>query len=165
MSEIIDVEPMYTPAIDRMKLPEGITDSDKYQYRYVSNNPNRLGFMKHIGYEVVTVKDTVDGPAHPVEVGNSILMRTPRQLYERRALQKAARARAMTTAPREKVKNIGSKMDVEVTDQTRERRAPMSAILNEKPSDEEKQEGTITRKQVEGAGLSGTQISDPFAQQ
>lgn len=148
MAELHDVIPVFAPHIARLTTPK----DEKYKYRWVSMDPGRVEFLKEqYGYEVVNTEHTMTGEAGPKVVGNSILMRCPREQYEKREATRRTIARQRLEAPRRKVKDTGEQLGVEVTDQTREYRAPMSTGMQD-VSDKSKgnlQENTITREQVD----------------
>lgn len=148
MAQIVDVMPVFKPYIDRMAARDVAKDPN-FHYRWATLRPGRVEFLRELGYEVVRVKDTTTGEMVPKTVGNSLLMRCPKEQYEQRELYRQHVAAQRRGAPRQKVKDTGEALGLEVTDRTREYRAPMSSALQEGPTKEEQQEGVVTRQQVE----------------
>lgn len=144
-AELIDVLPQYTPYQDRLAVPD---QDPNFHYRWVSMDHARVEFMRTLGYDVVKVKDT-EGQFTDRTVDNSLLMRCPQEKYQTREKSRLHRALQLLRAPRDRVKQIGERLQLEVTDQTREYRAPMSAAIGEPKDDRKPGEGTITREMVQ----------------
>jgi hypothetical protein len=152
MAEIIEALPRFLPHLARLDLLPDEKSDKAHQYRWASGDPGRVDFLKSLGYEIVYTKDRTTGQDIPRMVDNSVLMRCPKEQWEKRQGMRQALARQLLEAPRKRVQSIGEQAGVEVTDQTREYRAPMEAVMNEKPEEIKPGEGVITREQL---GMNG----------
>lgn len=141
--KVLSAIPVFAPHVARL----AIKDMDPaYHYRWVANNQDRIDFMKdQMGYEFVTRKDTEPGTDSRRIVGTSVLMRCPRELYEKREHIRRLRSRQMLAGPRDKVKTTAENLGVEATDHTREYRGPLSSGMQDTKDDAARGEGTITR--------------------
>lgn len=145
-SKVLESLPVFSHHIERMRIKD---PDPNYNYRWVRMVEGRVEFLKELGYEYVTNQDTqTDGEGHRV-VADSVLMRCPKELYDRRNEIRRRRSRMMLESPRSKVKDTAQSLGVEAIDSTREYRAPMSQAMSEPAEKGESREGTITRQDVQ----------------
>lgn len=144
-NKVIESIPVFSPHNARLKIKN---PDPAYNYRWVSMTQERIDFMKDIGYEFVTQEDTKTGADNRRIVGTSVLMRCPREQYERREHIRRLRSRQMLESPRNKVKDTAQALGVEAMDSTREYRAPLSQGMADLSDKGEAKEGTVTREQV-----------------
>ena len=147
MAKVVETLPVYAPHAARLDVPNM---DPEFQYRWVSMDAVRVDFLKSIGYEVVEGEN-----GKPRTVDNSILMRCPREQYDRRTQMRRNVVQDRLQAPRKKVLAEAEALGMEGTDSTREYRAPMSAVENEPGDKRARGEGTITREDVGLADQSG----------
>lgn len=128
MSKLLNVLPRYRPHAQKMSVPKDVQESG-YHYRTANPKSERIEFLKMLGYEVVTKKE--GGKDVPYRVGSSVLVRCKTEEYERRANQRLQIAQARTTAPRERVKELGARHGVEVIDETRTFQGTLEAGMSD----------------------------------
>lgn len=145
-NKVLESLPVFSHHIERLKIKN---PDPNYHYRWVRTVEGRVDFLKELGYEMVTNQNTqTDEEGHRV-VQDSVLMRCPRELYERRNEVRRRRSRMMLESPRSKVKDTAQSLGVEAIDSTREYRAPLSQAMAEPAEKGEAREGTITRQDVQ----------------
>lgn len=145
-NKVLESLPVFSHHIARLE----VKDKDpNYHYRWVRTSEGRVDFMKELGYELVTTKDTKTGEEGHRVVQDTILMRCPKEQFERRNEIRRRRSRMMLESPRSKVKDTAQALGVEATDSTREYRAPMSSAMQDLSDQGEAREGVITRQDVQ----------------